>query len=705
MGAIFPARGSERAARSCSMGVVSRSIAMAALPFAVGCGPSDRSWLPTTWRGQELVRLEQRIESIDRQLAALSLFTMHMGAGPIGYRSAARPERQRQEWVQINLGRELPIDEIVIVPTVYRTADSELRADGFPEEFRVVAGTDDASGSTVVATITAADQLLPRIAPVIIPTDVTASWVRLEATALSPRAWDAKYVLQLSEILIFSGGENIALHRPVTASSSFASDTAARHERFLVDGVLPYLMDTATPERSAAFLTTVDESLPFALTIDLGATQLLSSMLLHTIDVSDNIPQAHETVFGIPRRLRVDAANDPEFGDVNVLCEYRMDSMLDAGPIIALRFPETPCRYVRLTVLEPGFARSDGQPVFGFAEIECFAGGNNVAAGKLVSVPHAAGHRNALRRSLAALTDGCTFYGKILPLQDWLRELARRHDLEKERPVVQAMLQARYQLQGKLVGWLLWVSGALAVVVAVSFVVEAYLRRRAIARTRAEIAADLHDELGANLHAIALCSDVAKANRSSGESMVSLLDEMRALAERSGVAIRSCVTMLEARDLYEDVAADLRRTTGRLLADIDHRLDITCEERLADLPPKLQAGLTLFYKECLTNILRHARATRVTALLTMMEGELCLTVEDDGRAVAELESKSGGDVPVPGSLRRRARLMGGRVSARASSAGGITIVLRVPTIPWWNSIRRSMHAKSDAADPRHACRG
>ena len=45
---------------------------------------------------------------------------------------------------------------------------------------------------------------------------------------------------------------------------------------------------------------------------------------------------------------------------------------------------------------------------------------------------------SSLNRSYAALTDGRNFYGEILPLRQWLGELALRHELELERPQLPA---------------------------------------------------------------------------------------------------------------------------------------------------------------------------------------------------------------------------------------------------------------------------
>jgi signal transduction histidine kinase len=635
------------------------------------------------WLDKDFADLENRLADIDSRLAALAHFTMQTGVGAIGYRSFVQSTAAHEEWVQVDLGEPGPIDEIVIVPTIYRRFDSQLQADGFPEAFRVVAGGADDAEGVVVASFKATDRLLPRIAPVVIPCQVEASWVRVEATTLSARAWDGKHVLQLSEILVFRGADNIAVGRPVTASSSVNQDQAARHTRFVVDGFVPYLMDAAGGDQGVDFILQLSGEEPLSLLIDLGEVQSVNRIHLHAIGISDNVPQAHQSDFGIPRRMLIEAARDVDFSDAKVLGEYQRESILDAGPIIVRSFPQTAARFVRLTVTDPWTPMIEGNPLFGIAEVECFASGRNVAVGCPVAMQGGGVDGASPVRPLASITDGRNFYGTILPIRQWLEELAQRHDLEAERPAVVAAIQTRYQRQAMLVRWLIGLAVVLGGLVATSIVAERILRQRAIARTREQIAADLHDELGANLHAIALYGDLAKANHDKLEKLRLLLDQMRALTERSGVAARSCVNLLESRGLYEGLAADMRRTASRLLADIDHHFEIENEHLLAALPQRQQVGMALFYKECLANIIRHSGASRVVTQLVATSRALQLTVTDNGQGLAPGLDGQPGSHTVPSSLRRRARLLGARVAARDGPEHGTRISLNLPTTPWW----------------------
>ena len=655
----------------------------ALLPAWCGCGSSTATPPAVPRLDQDLADLEQRLDDIDSRLGTLAHFTMQTGAGAIGYRSVAHDTAAHEEWVQIDLGEPGPIDEIVIVPTIYRTFDSHLQADAFPEAFRVVAGTGEEADGTVIASFTADDRLLPRIGPVVIPCQVQASWVRVESTTLSARAWDGKYVLQLSEILVFRGEDNIAVRRPVTASSSVNQNQAARHMRFLVDGFVPYLMDATAGDQGVDFILELSGKEPLSITIDLGDAQRLSRIHLHAIGISDNVPQAQQSDFGIPKRMLLEAANKSDFLDATALVDYRRESILDAGPIMVYSFPETKARFVRLTVTEPWTSMGEDNPLFGIAEVECFAAGSNVALGCPVAMHGGGRDETPRQRRVAAITDGRNFYGTILPIRRWLEELSERHDLEVARPVLQAAIQARYQRQSTLVRWLGGLALLLGGLIAVSIVAERILRQRAIARTREQIAADLHDELGANLHAIALYGDLAKANHDNLDRLRLLLDQMRALTERSGVAARSCVNLLESRGLYEGLAADMRRTATRFLADIDYSLDIENEDLLASLPQRQQVGMALFYKECLANIIRHSGATRVVTRLVATPRAIHLAVTDNGHGlVGGLRGRFGGH-PVPGSLRRRARLLGARVAARDGPESGTCVSLTLATSSWW----------------------
>ena len=631
-----------------------------------------------------LSQLEKRLTKIDTELSQLVPTSLRSGIGAIGYQSTYHISPNNTEWAQINLGEEILIDQIVLVPIIERDSKTGLQAEGFPVEFQILAGTTDTS--KVVASFTAEDNLLPRIAPVVVPTAaLKASWVRIECTHLSRRNWgNQRHELMLAEMMVFSGQRNVALLKPVEVSSSFRSGSG-RHERFLVDGFVPYLMDAMHGKRSPArsFRFNPKENSP-TFTIDLGATFPVNQIKLHAVDQSHTIPASVTDDYAIPRLLRVTGANRPDFSDQVLLFEYERNSIYDAGPIIMRNFPETLCRYVLITALDDQTLTAPKVPNIktsriGFAEIEIFANHQNKALGRPVTAdPDLQAPDLAHQR----ITDGHNFYGEILPLRDWMDQLARRHDLETERPRVVEELSRRYARQKTTLKWSIWIIALLLGSGVILVLIEQILRQRAVFRTRERIAANLHDELGANLHAIGLLGDTAKKvvdQKNASEEwsdLIEIIDDVRDLTEETGSAARSCSNMLEAHGLYQNLVEEMRRTADRLLADLEHDFSVLSEDRLHRVSPRRRVDLILFYKECLTNIIRHSGATVVSTQLSAEKKEISLCISDNG---------GGTQGEVPSSLKRRARLLGGSVTAASLTNGGTLISLsfrprrRLPT--------------------------
>jgi len=613
-------------------------------------------------------QLERQLVEIDTKLDDLAAFSLRSGVGSVGYRSQAHPRPDQTEWVQIDLGKEVAIDQIVLVPTLWRGAKTGLQQEGFPEDFHLVAGTSQDEIGTVIASFTAKDRLLPRIAPLIVPCPGTrASWVRVEATLLSPSAWDGLCYLGLAEILVYRGQENVALHRPTQASSNF--EGTDRQKEGLVDGFTPYVMNAAYGNKSIAFVSEVGDQERPSLTFDLGTSREINRIQLHAVDTSDNVPQTHPTDFGIPRRLVVEGANRPDFSDAVVLSGLHADTPFDTGPINELRFPETSCRFIRIIVVEPSVF--NGRKVLGFAEIEIFSGGANVVRGLQAMAnfePTEPG------RPISALTDGRNLYGTILPNRDWLGQLALRHDLETERPLVVAELNLRYSRQKTRLVWMSWLTTVLAVGIVLVILINRILRLRQAAAIRERFAADLHDELGADLHSIRLLGELALSAKNAPERLESLLQSSQEIAQSASAAVRHCMNMQDANGLYGNLKEDMLRAARRIMAPLEFEISVEGEEFLQKLKPRTRNDLFLFFKECLVNISRHADATRSSTRLTATSKEVCMVIMDNGRGLPTLTGKK-----VPKSLKRRARLMGARVEAGNSVNGGTLITLQLPT--------------------------
>lgn len=634
-------------------------------------------WLPRC-AGEEVqptqvVSLESQLQDIDRRLKSLARFSLRNEVGAIGHRSVTHDRPQAREWAQVTLDRESTIDEIVLVPTLWRDTDQGFRADGFPVEFEVLAGTSEDEGGTSIRRFSASDALLPRMAPVIIPCQsLRAQWVRVEATVLSPRGFDGKYVFQLSEIMIFRDSENIALGQRVQTSSQGWVAGGARSDRFLVDGDLPYLMNSGAGQQSLPFIGVGTAERVSTLTIDLQEEYPIDRIQLYGIDLSDTAPRSTAADFGVPRLLSVEGARQADFADACQLFQTASNTLFEVAPIKVHRFDAETCRYVRFRALQPYVVENAGKfnTRLGFAELEVFSEGRNVSAGRDVSAQHL---QVSPKRPIASLTDQRNLYGALLPIREWLGQLAQRHDLETSRPLVIAELNTRFAQQQFLVMLLKWVAVVLILAVAVTFVVSDRMRRQKIADLRKRFAADLHDEIGANLHSIGLLSDLALQGDADPAELTSLHDRIRAIIGRSTASIRYWADLETNQQFCTDLVAEMRRATKRIVAHLSHDVAVHGEEHLARLNSQTNMDVLLFYKECLINVARHAEASGLQTTLHGTATQLRLSVIDNGLGLTESE-----ETGLPSSLLRRAQLMGGVVTSTPPHGGGTGICLTLP---------------------------
>jgi signal transduction histidine kinase len=202
---------------------------------------------------------------------------------------------------------------------------------------------------------------------------------------------------------------------------------------------------------------------------------------------------------------------------------------------------------------------------------------------------------------------------------------------------------------------------------------------------RGRIARELHDELGQALTGLKL--DLAwmerRLNRQSlsrqapsdlGDrctSVVHRLDEVMVQVRRIVTELRpSVLDQLGLADAVDWQARDFAARTG-LRLDLD--IDCSCE-----LPPDAMASAVFrTLQEALTNVAKHAHATRVHVALRTDADLLLLDVHDDGRGITPVEQRGAHSLGLLG-LRERAIAWGGTVQITGDATTGTTVALRLP---------------------------
>ena len=200
--------------------------------------------------------------------------------------------------------------------------------------------------------------------------------------------------------------------------------------------------------------------------------------------------------------------------------------------------------------------------------------------------------------------------------------------------------------------------------------------RRILAAQEAErvgIARDLHDEVGQVLTGVLLHLDsiAERAHAHRDEIDEAKHSVRRALDEIRRISSELRPEMLEQLGLVSALT-ELTSTFSRVSG-------IRVERRFDQSLPKLEADAELAVyrvaQESLTNVARHAEASRVTIVLEQGIDSVVLRVIDDGRGFAADPEEHGG----LRSMRERALLIGAALAIKPARSNGVEVRLEVPT--------------------------
>ena len=178
---------------------------------------------------------------------------------------------------------------------------------------------------------------------------------------------------------------------------------------------------------------------------------------------------------------------------------------------------------------------------------------------------------------------------------------------------------------------------------------------------RERIARDLHDLLGHSLTGIVVRAQLAqRLPAAEGAAEMAAVEE---LARTALTEVRAAVSGWRRVSLDDEVvvARDALAAAGvELTVARDPGLDLT---------PSAEHALALALREAVTNIVRHARATRCTVALRSADGRVRLEVADDGVG-------GGSDGNGLAGMRERIAVLGGEVVRRTTA--GTTVQVTVP---------------------------
>ena len=222
--------------------------------------------------------------------------------------------------------------------------------------------------------------------------------------------------------------------------------------------------------------------------------------------------------------------------------------------------------------------------------------------------------------------------------------------------------------------------------------------RLATIEERNRLAREIHDTLAQGLTAITLQLETADALVTSrperaGEAIRRALSLARANLEearRSMIDLRAAP--LQDHTLPEALAALVRETAQEAI-EIEYHYTPTPD--FPTLPQRLETALYRIAQEALSNAYKHAQPQHISLTLTIEDGEVYLTVQDDGigfhpdevTQAAQASRTSSGHFGLTG------------ISERVKLLGGVLCWKRSPTSKWLGRLSKPLMERKRCAWP------
>lgn len=209
---------------------------------------------------------------------------------------------------------------------------------------------------------------------------------------------------------------------------------------------------------------------------------------------------------------------------------------------------------------------------------------------------------------------------------------------------------------------------------------------------RTQIAREIHDELGQLLTGLKM--DLHWIERTLSEpgvptSLNPALDRAVAaseLVDTTIAAVRKISAALRP-DVLDNLglAAALAQRARRLEESSGIACAVELPESPPALPPETANELFAIAQEALTNVVRHARASRVAIRLALDRDAVRLDVQDDGVGIGEADLQSPRTLGLIG-MRERAVQIGATIDITRAEPRGTRVAVRAPLSPSPSSV-------------------
>ena len=223
--------------------------------------------------------------------------------------------------------------------------------------------------------------------------------------------------------------------------------------------------------------------------------------------------------------------------------------------------------------------------------------------------------------------------------------------------------------------WRAWWFRILVAGIVVSLMYAAYRYRLKklldLERLRLRIANDLHDDVGSNLSAIAMVSRAAQRAPELTQSTKRRLVEIYDTAVLTSEGMKDLVWFIKPEDdTLDDLFLRMKDTAATLLGEIPFDFQAPKTAASVTITIDFKRNVFLAFKEILSNITKHAMATRVEIHITLHARIFEMTIRDNGRGFDEATRPRGNGLL---SLRKRASSIGGSCKITSGPQQGTAV--------------------------------
>jgi two-component system sensor kinase len=199
---------------------------------------------------------------------------------------------------------------------------------------------------------------------------------------------------------------------------------------------------------------------------------------------------------------------------------------------------------------------------------------------------------------------------------------------------------------------------------------------------RTSISREIHDELGQACTAIKM--DLALIGRRLTKSQTQLqskVDSAIQLVDSTIATLRRIASELRPRTLDDlGLPAALESQAQEFESRTGIRCTVALPQELFTLDADTSTAIFRIFQESLTNVARHAQATRVEARLEQEGNRIIFQVFDNGRGFDREEAKTRKSLGLVG-MQERALLLHGDLKIEGVPGAGTTMTLTIPLQP------------------------